>query len=156
MSWSSSPTRTGRAGTPARSTRGSGCWPAHEAQRRPGPYQLQAAIAAGHAQGSDPATIVAAYDALLRLDPSPVARLNHAVAVALAGDLERGLTLIDGLAGLDGYRHFHAARADLLRRSGRFPEAHEAYLRAIALTEDGPERAFLVRRSSETASEPQE
>ena len=127
-----------------------------QAQRRPGPYQLQAAIAAGHAQGSDPATIVAAYDALLRLDPSPVARLNHAVAVALAGDLERGLMLIDGLAGLDGYRHFHAARADLLRRSGRFPEAHEAYLRAIALTEHGPERAFLVRRSSETANEAQE
>ena len=60
-------------------------------QRRPGPYVLQAAIAAGHARGSDPATLAAAYEALLRLDGSPVARLNHGVAVALAGDVERGL-----------------------------------------------------------------
>jgi RNA polymerase sigma-70 factor (ECF subfamily) len=124
-----------------------------EAQRRPGPYQLQAAIAAGHAQGSDAATIMAAYETLLRFDASPVARLNHAVAVALAGDLGRGLALVDGIAGLDGYRHFHAARADLLRRDERPAEAREAYVRAIALTEPGPERRFLERRLGETASE---
>ena len=95
-----------------------------ETLRRPGPYQLQAAIAAGHAQGSSPETVAAAYEALLRLDPSPVARLNHAVAVALTGDTERGLELIDALPGLDEYRHFHSARADLLRRLGRREEAH--------------------------------
>jgi RNA polymerase sigma-70 factor (ECF subfamily) len=122
-----------------------------EAQRRPGPYQLQAAVAAGHVQGSDPATLVSAYEALLRLDGSPVARLNHAVAVALAGDVERGLSLVEGLTGLDDYRHFHSARADLLRRLERGSEAHSAYTRAIELTEEGPERRFLERRLSETA-----
>jgi len=127
-----------------------------EAQRRPGPYQLQAAIAAGHAQGSDGATMTAAYEALLRLDGSPVARLNHAVAVALAGDVEQGLTLIDTIPGLEGYRHLHSARADLLRRLGRTAEARDAYLRALELTVDGPERRFLERRLRETAPEPQE
>ncbi len=117
-----------------------------EAQRRPGPYQLQAAIAAGHAQGSDAATLVAAYEALLRLDGSPVARLNHGVAVALAGDVDEGLALIEAIPGLDGYRHFHSARADLLRRLGRAAEALDAYGRALELTEDGPERRFLERR----------
>jgi RNA polymerase sigma-70 factor (ECF subfamily) len=117
-----------------------------EALRRPGPYQLQAAIAAGHAQGSDPATLVAAYEALLRIDRSPVARLNHGVAVALAGDVDQGLALIEAIPGLDGYRHFHSARADLLRRLGRPAEARDAYGRALELTEDGPERRFLERR----------
>ncbi len=117
-----------------------------EAQRRPGVYQLQAAIAAGHAQGSDAATLVAAYEALLRLDGSPVARLNHGVAVALAGDVGDGLALIEAVPGLDGYRHFHSACADLLRRLGREAEAREAYRRALELTEDGPERRFLERR----------
>ena len=109
-----------------------------EAQRRPGPYQLQAAIAAGHAQDSDAATLVAAYEALLRLDGSPVARLNHGVAVALAGDVEQGLALIDAIPGLDGYRHYHSARADLLRRLERDADAREAYERALALTDDRP------------------
>ena len=127
-----------------------------EMQRRPGPYQLQAAIAAGHAQGSDATTIAAAYEALLRVDGSPVARLNHAVAVALTGDVDRGLALVDTLDGLDGYRHFHAARADLLRRAGRPAEAQVAYERAIALTGDGPERLFLERRASELTAGPQE
>jgi hypothetical protein len=68
-----------------------------EAHRTPGRYQLQAAIAAGHAEGSDPETIAAVYDALLEIDPSPVVRLNRAVAIALAGDIARGLELIDGL-----------------------------------------------------------
>ena len=117
-----------------------------EAQRRPGPYQLQAAIAAGHAQGSDAATLALAYEALLRLDRSPVARLNHAVAVALAGEVERGLSLAQAIQGLADYRHYHSARADLLRRLGRMAEAHDAYVRALELTEDGPERRFLERR----------
>ena len=124
-----------------------------EALRRPGPYQLQAAIAAGHAEGSDPATLAAAYGALLQLDPSPVARLNHAVAVALAGNVERGLALADGIEGLEGYRHLHSARADLLRRIGRLGEAHAAYARALELTDDGPERRFLERRLRETSCE---
>ena len=117
-----------------------------ETQRRPGPYQLQAAIAAGHAQGSDAATLALAYEALLRLDRSPVARLNHAVAVALAGEVERGLSLAEAIQGLADYRHYHSARADLLRRLGRTDEAHDAYARALELTEDGPERRFLERR----------
>jgi RNA polymerase sigma-70 factor (ECF subfamily) len=120
------------------------------AQRRPGPYQLQAAIAAGHAQGSDPEMLVTAYEALLQLDDSPVARLNHAVAVALAGDMEQGLALIEEIPGLTGYRHYHSARADLLRRLGRTTEARGAYLRALSLAEDGPEKRFLERRLSET------
>ena len=124
-----------------------------EAQRRPGVYQLQAAIAAGHAQGSDAATLVAAYEALLRLDGSPVTRLNHGVAVALAGEVEEGLSLIEAIPGLDGYRHFHSARADLLRRLGREDEAREAYLQALELTGDGPERRFLERRLDEPADE---
>jgi RNA polymerase sigma-70 factor (ECF subfamily) len=127
-----------------------------EAQRRPGVYQLQAAIAAGHAQDSDAATLVAAYEALLRLDGSPVTRLNHGVAVALAGDVEQGLTLIEAIPGLDGYRHLHSARADLLRRLGRKDEAREAYRRALELTEEGPERRFLEDRLSEAATATQQ
>ena len=127
-----------------------------EAQRRPGPYQLQAAIAAGHATGSDAATIAGAYEALLRLDRSPVARLNHGVAVALAGDLEHGLSLVEAVDGLADYRHYHAARADLLRRLGRTSEARDAYTRALELTEDGPERRFLEQRLGEAAAGPPE
>ena len=123
-----------------------------EAQRRPGPDQLQAAIAAGHPESSDPAVIEAAYDALLRFDASPVARLNHAVAVAQAGDIRRGLELIDAIEGLNEYRHFHSARADLLRRAGLLADANAAYRAAIALSDDGPERRFLVRRLREIAS----
>ncbi len=124
-----------------------------EAQRRPGVYQLQAAIAAGHAEGSDATTLVAAYEALLRLDGSPVTRLNHGVAVALAGRVEEGLSLIEAIPGLGGYRHFHSARADLLRRLGREEEAREAYVQALELTGDGPERRFLERRLGEPADE---
>lgn len=127
-----------------------------ETQRRPGPYQLQAAIAAGHAQGSDAATLALAYEALLRLDRSPVARLNHAVAVALAGDVERALALVDEIPGLADYRHYHSGRADLLRRLGRTAEARNAYARALELTEDGPERRFLERRLCEIVGLPPE
>jgi RNA polymerase sigma-70 factor (ECF subfamily) len=120
-----------------------------ESLRRPGPYQLQAAIAAGHAEGADPAVIAAVYELLAQLDPSPVVRLNRAVAIALAGDVAAGLALLDGLEELDGYAYLHAARADLLRRLGRFDDAAESYRNALALTDNAPERAFLEGRLKE-------
>ena len=123
-----------------------------EAHRRPGRYQVQAAIAAGHVEGTDPATIAALYDALVLIDPSPVVRLNRAVAVALAGDEQRGLELIDGLGELDGYAYLHAARADLLRRLGRADDAAESYRRALTLTENATERRFLERRLRELSA----
>ena len=123
-----------------------------EALRRPGPYQLQAAIAAGHAEGAEPGVIAGVYAALLRLDPSPVVRLNHAVAVALAGDVEGGLALMDGIEGLDGYSYLPAARADLLRRLGRSRDAAASYREALALTDNAPERRFLERRLREVGS----
>ena len=124
-----------------------------EAHGRPGRYQLQAAIAAGHAEGSDPETIAAVYDALLEIDPSPVVRLNRAVAIALAGDIARGLELIDGLEEkLDGYAYLHAARADLLRRLERDDEAAASYRAALALTDNAAERRFLERRLREVGA----
>jgi RNA polymerase sigma-70 factor (ECF subfamily) len=122
-----------------------------EALRRPGPYQLQAAIAAGHAEGTDPRAIADVYAALERLDPSPVVTLNRAVAVALAGDVPAGLALLDGIEGLGGYSYLHAARADLLRRLGRSDEAAASYREALALTDNAPERRFLERRLRELA-----
>jgi RNA polymerase sigma-70 factor (ECF subfamily) len=122
-----------------------------EALRRPGPYQLQAAIAAGHAEGAAPEVIAAVYELLERIDASPVVRLNRAVAVALAGDVEDGLELIDGIEGLDDYAYLHSARADLLRRLDRHVEAAAAYARALGLTENAPERAFLERRLGEVS-----
>jgi RNA polymerase sigma-70 factor (ECF subfamily) len=118
-------------------------------QRRPGPYQLQAAIAAGHAQGTDWPTIAAVYDRLVALQPSPVVRLNRAVAIALAGRPEEGLGEIDALGELEGYHLLHAARADLLRRLGRTEEAAAEYRRARELTANGAERRFLERRLRE-------
>ena len=120
-----------------------------EAHRRPGRYQLQAAIAAGHAEGADPGTIAAVYDALLEIDPSPVVRLNRAVAIALAGDVAGGLGLIDELEGLDDYAYLHAARADLLRRLERDDDAAASYRAALALTDNAAERRFLERRLRE-------
>ncbi|HEX3291389.1 MAG TPA: sigma-70 family RNA polymerase sigma factor [Gaiella sp.] len=122
-----------------------------ESRRRPGRYQLQAAIAAGHAEGADPSVIAAVYELLERIDASPVVRLNRGVAVALAGDVEDGLALIDGIEGLDDYAYLHAARADLLRRLDRHAEAAAAYARALELTENAPERAFLERRLQEVS-----
>jgi RNA polymerase sigma-70 factor, ECF subfamily len=118
-------------------------------QRRPGPYQLQAAIAAAHAEDRPRSEIVALYDALVTLEPSPVVELNRAVAVALAGDVECGLELLDEVEGLDGYHLFHAARADLLRRLARDNEAAEAYRNALALTTNASETRFLERRLAE-------
>ncbi|HEV7498394.1 MAG TPA: DUF6596 domain-containing protein, partial [Vicinamibacteria bacterium] len=122
--------------------------------RSPGPYQLQAAIAATHAQAerapdTDWAQIAALYGQLVRLTPTPVVALNHAVAIAMHQGLEEGLRRIDrlGAAGaLDDYRLFHAARADLLRRLGRRTEALEAYQAALALTTNGVEQAYLRNR----------
>jgi RNA polymerase sigma-70 factor (ECF subfamily) len=125
-----------------------------EAHRRPGPYQLQAAIAAGHAEGAAPQVIAAAYAALEQLDPSPIVRLNRAVAVALAGDVAAGLTLIDAIEDLDGYSYLPAARADLLRRLGRRGEAAAGYREALALTDNTPERRFLERRLREVTGSP--
>ena len=121
---------------------------------RIGPYQLQAAIAALHAEATDPAEtdwpqIAALYRELARLNPSPVVLLNGAVAVAMSEGPGRGLALIDtiGASGeLDRYHLFHAARADILRRLGSFEDAAEAYRRALALIGNDVERAYLERR----------
>ena len=119
--------------------------------RRPGVYQLQAVIAAGHAQGSDWAAIAAVYDRLVELEPSPVAELNRAVAYAFADGPEHGLELIDRIEGLDGYHLKPAARADLLRRLGRTGEAAEAYRSALALTMNDTDRRYLERRLAEVS-----
>ena len=123
-----------------------------EAFAGPGPYQLQAAIAAGHAQGPTRRTVVAAYEALLLLDVTPVARLNHAAAVALAGDVEEGLRLLDAIDGLDEYRHSTRRRADLLRRLGRTDEAARAYRRRSSYDRRA-ERRFLEGRLGEIGAE---
>jgi len=122
------------------------------AARRPGAYQVQAAIAALHARAPRPEDtdwpqIAALYGALTAMTPSPVVELNRAVAVAMADGPERGLPLVDALApDLDGYHLFHAVRADLLRRLARSEEAAEAYRRALALVSNPTERAYLERR----------
>ena len=118
--------------------------------RNAGPYQLQAAIAALHAQAASPdetdwPQIAALYAELERSTGSPVVSLNRAVAVAMTEGYERGLALMDGLP-LDEYHLFHAARADLLRRLERHEEAAAAYRRALELTDSNAERAFLSRR----------
>ncbi len=120
-------------------------------QGRVGPYQLQAAIAAVHAaaasaEDTDWPQIAALYGELARIDPSPVVLLNRAVAVGMNAGPEHGLALIEELCGLDRYYLFHAARADLLRRLGFALAAAEAYRRALALTANGAERAYLERR----------
>jgi RNA polymerase sigma-70 factor, ECF subfamily len=119
--------------------------------RRPGPYQLQAAIAAAHAEDRPRAEIVALYEHLAALDPSPVVRLNHAVAVALDGDAQRGLELLDAIDGLESYHLYHAARADLHRRLDQRADAATSYAQALALTTSDPERRFLERRLAEVS-----
>jgi RNA polymerase sigma-70 factor, ECF subfamily len=126
-----------------------------EALRRGGGrYALQAAIAAEHARAAsadetDWPRIAALYAGLARLDPSPVVELNRAVAVALAESPSRGLELVDAIKGLERYHLFHAARADLLRRSGRVDESAAAYRRAVELATNPVELRFLERRLSE-------
>ena len=125
--------------------------------RRVGVYQLQAAIAAVHAEAKKAAEtdwrqIVALYKELMRINRSPVVALNHAAAVAMSEGFEKGLTLIEevGTAGeLDQYYLFHGARADLLRRLGRLSEAATAYKRALSLTKNPVVRRYLTRRMGE-------
>jgi RNA polymerase sigma-70 factor (ECF subfamily) len=121
--------------------------------RRPGPYQLQAAIASLHLEPeTDWAQVAALYQRLVCIMPSPVVELNRAVAVAMAQGPQEGLELIDRIGGLEKYRHLHSARADLLRRLGRGDEAAEEYGRAIELASQPAERAFLERRLAEVRS----
>ena len=121
--------------------------------RRPGPYQLQAAIASLHLEPeTDWPQVALLYARLSHFTPSPVIELNRAVAVAMSDGPEHGLALIDGIEGLDAYRHLHSARADLLRRLGRSGEAAQAYARALELAQQPTERAFLKRRLAEVRS----
>jgi RNA polymerase sigma-70 factor, ECF subfamily len=123
----------------------------------PGPYTLQAAIAAVHADAPDPAAtdwaeIVGLYDALARLQPSAVVELNRAVAVAMRDGPAQGLALIDAIlrrGDLADYHLAHAARADLCRRLGRTDEARSGYLRALGLARQEPEQRYLKRRLDE-------
>ena len=122
--------------------------------RRIGPYTLQAAIAAVHAQAPSAAAtdwvqIVGLYDVLSQTDPSPVVELNHAAAVAMRDGPSAGLALIDVILArgdLGNYHLAHAARADLCRRLGRTAEARTSYERALSLTQQEPEQRFLKRR----------
>ncbi|HEX6758432.1 MAG TPA: RNA polymerase sigma factor [Propionibacteriaceae bacterium] len=120
--------------------------------RRPGPYQVQAAIAALHARAPRPEDtdwpqIATLYRGLKAMWPTPVIELNRAVAVAMADGPDAGLALMDPLVDeLDRYHLFHAARADLLRRSGRTSEAKLAYRRALDLVTNPVERKYLIRR----------
>jgi RNA polymerase sigma-70 factor, ECF subfamily len=127
------------------------------ALRRVGNYQIQAAIAAVHAEAkaanqTDWRQIVALYEELMRITSSPVVALNHAAAVAMSDGPERGLSLIEA-AGADGalknYYLFHASRADLLRRLGRFSEAAAAYNRALSLTTNRVEQNYINKRLKE-------
>jgi RNA polymerase sigma-70 factor, ECF subfamily len=129
-------------------------------RREPGPYQLQAAVAAVHAQAkSAPETdwkqIAALYRALMSFNDSAVVRLNHAVAVAMSDGFETGLRLVDELAGarsLEDYYLLPAARADLLRRLGRHREAQSEYARALELVTNDIERRYLLRRLESLAT----
>ena len=124
------------------------------ASERFGPYTIQAAIAAVHAEAPIASAtnwhrIVDLYDALLRIEPSPIVDLNRAVAVAMRDGPEAGLTLIDDImdsGDLDDYHLAHAARADMCRRLGRTIEARQSYERALALANQEPERRFLQER----------
>ncbi len=127
------------------------------ASRRAGPYSVQAAIAAVHADAAsadatDWGEIAGLYDVLLQIEPSPVVELNRAVAIAMRDGPASGLTLIEAILArgdLKGYHLAHAARADLCRRLGKTNQARAAYKRAIALARQEPERRFLERRLAE-------
>jgi RNA polymerase sigma-70 factor (ECF subfamily) len=128
--------------------------------RQPGPYQIQAAIAAVHAEAgqadeTDWREIAGLYCVLAEHSPSPVVELNRAVAVAMALGAAAGLRLIDALqadGALEDYHLFHSARADLLQREGRLAEAAEAYERALSLATNEAEQAFLRKRLAELSS----
>ena len=130
------------------------------ASRRFGPYTIQAAIAAVHANAAsadatDWHQIVGLYDVLLRVDPSPVVELNRAVAVAMRDGPSAGLALIEAILArgdLQDYHLAHAAQADMCRRLGKTDQARTAYTRALALARQGPERRFLERRLAQLRS----
>ena len=132
------------------------------ASRRFGPYTLQAAIAAVHAEApaaadTDWGQIVGLYEVLLRIEPSPVVELNRAAAVAMRDGPAAGLALVDAILArgdLAQYYLAHSARADLCRRLGRTDEARASYRRALELTRQEPERRFLERRLRELGDEP--
>ncbi len=119
--------------------------------RRSGPYQLQAAVAAAHAEGRPWNEVVSLYDRLVELDRSPVIQLNRAVAVALSGNVDEGLALLNEIGGLDGYHLMHAARADLYRRLNLRAEAATEYRLALELTANEPETRYLERRLAEVS-----
>jgi RNA polymerase sigma-70 factor (ECF subfamily) len=129
---------------------------------RIGPYQLQAAIAAVHAEArtageTDWCQIAGLYRELARITPTPIVALNGAVAVALSAGLETGLDLINQLGAsgeLDSYHLYHAARGDILRRLGRATDAAQAYRRALTLTANAVERRYLRRRLGELVAAP--
>ena len=136
-----------------------GCARVEQALQMPGigPYALQAAISAVHAEApcadqTDWGQIVGLYDELLRMQPTPVVALNRAVAVAMHAGCEQGIALVDGIlkhGTMQDYHLAHAARADMCRRLHRWEEARVAYQTALALTQLEPERRFLARRLSE-------
>jgi len=127
------------------------------ASERPGPYAIQAAIAAVHAEATAPADtdwneIVGLYDVLLRTSPSPVVELNRAVAIAMRDGPAAGLALVDALAeqgDLEEYRLLHSTRGELARRLGRTADARTSFSRALALTRLEPERRLLEQRLAE-------
>jgi RNA polymerase sigma-70 factor (ECF subfamily) len=124
-----------------------------------GPYAIQAAIGAVHAQApsaaaTDWAQIVALYGLLLQAEPSPVIELNRAVAVAMRDGPQAGLALIDAIfarGDLHNYHLAHSARADLCRRLGRTADARTSYEQALNLTQQEPERRFIRRRLAEVS-----
>jgi len=128
--------------------------------RRFGPYSIQAAIAAVHAEASSASAtdwpqIVALYDILLSIEPSPVVELNRAVAIAMRDGPEAGLKIIDNIIGrgeLSDYHLVHSARAEMCRRLGRNVEAQNSYTRALSLVRQEPERRFLERRLREVST----
>ena len=125
-----------------------------------GPYLLQAAIVACHARArtadeTDWPRIVALYDLLSEVMPSPVVALNRAVAVSMASGPAAGLALVDGLAAEPSLRHYHllpSVRGDLLRKLGRLEEAQAELERAAALTQNARERALLLERAREASA----
>jgi len=127
--------------------------------RQPGPYQVQAAISALHAQAKHPEDtdwpqIAALYNTLMRMTPSPIIELNRAVAIAMADGPLKGLALLDQTnlsQELSDYYLFHAARADLLRRAGRMNYARDAYMQALKLCLNTKEQDFLNRRLMEVS-----
>jgi len=132
------------------------------ASRRFGPYTLQAAIAAVHAEALDAAAtdwrqIAGLYDVLMRVEGSPVVELNRAVAIAMCDGAESGLAIVDAILArgdLADYHLAHSARADLCRRLGRVQDATDSYKRALALTTQAPERRFIEQRLAELQAGP--